>query len=104
MRNLIILGSTGSIGRQTLEVCRCLRGTEYEYGIYALSGYRNTALLETQAREFNVPRTATSIDRILHIIDTAPENTLVLNALVGSIGIVPTLAAIERGFDIALAN
>lgn len=121
MRKLTILGSTGSIGTQTLEVVRANGDLE----VIALAAGRNIALLEQQIREFN-PRIAAVWDeaaardlevrvqdlpvRVVSGMDGLleavwePEAELVVTALVGMVGIRPTIAAMEAGKDIALAN
>ncbi len=119
-----ILGSTGSIGTQALEVIRDLAGIK-EIEVVALSGNTNIALLEEQIREFK-PRYAACYDKAsadklkLAVADTdcivlsgqeglctvAAESgaDMVLSAIVGFAGLVPTMRAIEAGIDIALAN
>lgn len=121
MKNAIsLLGSTGSIGRQTLEVAR-----ELHIPVAALTANRNVDLLERQAREFH-PRMVALYDmeaalemarrlkdlpiRVSYgmegLIDAASldEAGTVVTAVVGMIGLQPTLAAIRRGKRIALAN
>ena len=119
MKRITILGSTGSIGQQTLDVVRNGRD---RYAVEALACHSNTGLLERQIAEFGVKTAAvfdpgrarelkqkTGIDvlsGIEGIIEVAARDRadLVLNALVGSIGIGPTVAAIENGIPVALAN
>ena len=120
MKNLVLLGSTGSIGTQTLDVA-------------AAAGYRPLALavgsridvFERQLRRFQPPfaavyDTAAAADLRVRIADlptkvlagmdglctlaALPEADLVLNAVVGMVGLLPTLAAVEAGHDVALAN
>ena len=119
MKDLIILGSTGSIGTQSLEVA-------YEQG-YSVSGLvagSNIDLLEKQAREWK-PKTVavfneqSAKDLKLRLADTdvkvlsgsegvcqvaSGEGDTVINAIVGIAGLKPTLSAIESGKTIALAN
>lgn len=120
MKKISILGSTGSIGTQTLQVCRDLN-----IGVVALSAGRNIDLLERQIREFNVPVASvydeaaaeTLRDRLSGfpcavysgdegncIVASAPEASIVVTAMMGMIGLKPTLSAIDAGKDIALAN
>lgn len=121
MRKISILGSTGSIGTQTLEVAREQKDIE----IVALAAGSNIALLEKQVREFH-PKLVSVMDEDLaeklqiYIEDTGTkvvsgmeglievatleEAEMVVTAVVGMIGIKPTIAAIEAGKDIALAN
>ena len=91
-KRLTILGSTGSIGTQALEVVRLLK----YYKVEAISANTSVDLVEKQIREFH-PRYAVMMD------ETAAKD-LVLNSVVGMIGLRPTLAAIEAGTDLALAN
>ena len=121
MKQISILGSTGSIGTQTLEVVR----ENPDLSVTALAAGRNAELLEAQAREFR-PRLVSLQDeraagelkirladtdiRVLSGMDgllaaaTEQEAQVVVTAVVGMIGIRPTIAAIEAGKDIALAN
>ena len=115
-----LLGSTGSIGRQTLDVAR-----QENITVAALAAHRNITLLEAQIREFQPPVAAvadpTAAQELkIKVADTrtkvlsGPEGVceaaavadsdLVVNALVGIAGLKPTLAAIEANKDIALAN
>lgn len=121
MKKIAILGSTGSIGTQTLEVVR----ENGDIEVISLAAGSNTELLEQQVREFHpqvvcvyeeekarefrerlkdvAVRIVTGMDGL---IETAcvPEVEIVVTAVVGMIGIRPTIAAIEAGKDIALAN
>ena len=119
-KTISLLGSTGSIGRQTLQVARELGLT-----VAALTANRQVDLLERQAREFH-PRLAVLYDRDaarqlrLRLSDTdirvaeGPEGLLlaaqlpqadtVVTAVMGSVGLEPTLAAIRQKKRIALAN
>ncbi|MGN1340596.1 MAG: 1-deoxy-D-xylulose-5-phosphate reductoisomerase [Oscillospiraceae bacterium] len=119
MSNIVILGSTGSIGKQTLEVCRM-----HNISVKALSADRNTVLLEQQAREFHpeyvcVYSESSYPDMKHRLSDTdikvvwgmeglcrlaaLPCDTVV-NSVVGMVGLLPTLEAAKAGNDIALAN
>lgn len=120
MKKIALLGSTGSIGTQTLEVAR-----EKGYKITALAARRSIDLLETQIREFKPQycavadadaardlkvRIADTDTKILSgdegIIEVAgiSDADILLNSLLGKSGIRPTLAAIDSGKDIAMAN
>jgi 1-deoxy-D-xylulose-5-phosphate reductoisomerase len=119
MKNLVILGSTGSIGTQTLDVVRSFPN---EFNIVGLTANKNTALLERQIEEFSPVAISVTAkedaDRLmanfgievfsgskgLSEIAALPEATLVVNALVGSVGLIPTITAIRHRKDIALAN
>lgn len=119
-RSIALLGSTGSIGRQTLEVVR-----ELGVAVAALTANSSVDLIERQAREFS-PRLVALYDEaaarelkarlsdtgieVLSGMDgllaaaTAEEADTVVTAVVGMIGLKPTLAAISKGKRIALAN
>ncbi len=119
-RTIALLGSTGSIGRQTLEVAR-----ELGLRVAALTANSSVDLMERQAREF-LPRLAVLYDEAAaaelreRLRDTeievrsgmegllaaasAEDADTVVTAVVGMIGLRPTLAAIEKGKRIALAN
>ncbi len=120
MKTLALLGSTGSIGRQTIEVAR-----EKNIKITALAAYSNIGLLEEQIREFK-PSLAAVVDetagkelkkrvsdtdtKVLigeKAVETVAEEAdaeILLNALMGRCGIRPTVKAIRAGKDIAMAN
>lgn len=119
-RRLSLLGSTGSIGTQALDVARCL-GIRVE----ALAARRNIALLEQQIREFS-PSVAAVMEedaaaelrvrvadlpvKVLSGMDGFRECAAldscdtVLNSVVGMVGLIPTLTAIKAGKRLALAN
>ncbi|MBO5059580.1 MAG: 1-deoxy-D-xylulose-5-phosphate reductoisomerase [Clostridia bacterium] len=119
--NISILGSTGSIGTQTLEVARAYKGIR----VHALSAYSNIDLLEKQTREFN-PRLVCVFDEKkaeefkIRVADTdvkvvsgrdglieaavCPGADTVVTAVVGISGLLPTIEAIKAGKNIALAN
>lgn len=121
MKKITILGSTGSIGTQTLDVVR----ENGDLEVVGLGAGKNTELLEQQIREFS-PRLAAVWDekdalslresvrdldvKILSGMDgllelaRMEESELMVTAIVGMIGLRPTMAAIEAGKDIALAN
>ena len=120
-RKIVLLGSTGSIGTQTLDVVR----NNADLEIIGLAANKNVTLIEAQIREFH-PHYAAMFDPAaaqelkvkvadlpvkvfagmegLMELVTVPEADTVLTAVVGMIGIRPTIAAIESGKDIALAN
>ena len=121
MKQIAVLGSTGSIGTQTLEVVQ----NRQDMKICALAAGKNIDLLEKQIRQFR-PKLAAVRDeedaaelqvrvadldvRVLYgmdgLLETAvmPEADILVTAIVGMIGIRPTIAAIKAGKDIALAN
>jgi len=118
-KRIAVLGSTGSIGIQALEVAK-LRG----FDVIALAAHSNISVIEAQIREFKpqiaaltdekaavelkirVGDTSTKIlggiEGVCECASTAAD--IVLNSIVGLVGLMPTLAAIEAGNEIALAN
>lgn len=120
MRSLVILGSTGSIGTQALEVA-----SEAGYRVIGLAAARQGDLLEQQIRRFK-PLAAAMYDekaaadlrirvadlpvRVLSGMEglcelaALPQADMVLNSVVGMVGLRPTLAAVAAGKDVALAN
>ena len=109
-RKISIIGSTGSIGTQALEVIEKLKD---KFEIIALAGGNNIELLKTQAEKFKPKyiyatkpitvdgvKTLSSLDEIAQNTD----NDIILVACSGKIGLKPTLKAIDNGIDIALAN
>lgn len=121
MRTIAILGSTGSIGTQTLDVVRA----NGDLKVAAISAGKNIKMLEAQIREFRPRmaavweeedakklRTATAdldvkiVSGMEGLIQVAvcEEAGILVTAIVGMIGIVPTMEAIKAGKDIALAN
>ena len=108
MKRIAILGSTGSIGTQALEI---IRNNPDKYKAVALSCGRNSDLLKKQIEEFAPEMVYCDSDSSLNknadsIIDiaTMDDADIVLNSLMGMRGLEPTLAAIEKGKDIAFAN
>ncbi len=121
MKNIAIIGSTGSIGTQTLEVVRA----NDDLKVIALAAGNNVELLEKQVREFkpvyacmsseekakelreklsDMPvKVLCGMEGLLEIA-VIPEVEILVTAIMGMIGIRPTIAAIEAGKDIALAN
>jgi 1-deoxy-D-xylulose-5-phosphate reductoisomerase len=118
MRKVVILGSTGSIGVQALEVV----GRTAELEVVALSADRSWEPLVEQAREHGVPvvaladpdaaeaasagwkgRVLAGEDGLRELVATSGAD-LVLNATVGSAGLGPTIVALTEGIDLALAN
>lgn len=121
MKKAAILGSTGSIGTQTLEIVR----TNKDIEITALAAGSNITLLEEQIREFHPKLAAvwseekaaqlrervrdldvkivSGMDGLLEVA-SEPASEILVTAIVGMIGILPTIEAIKAGKDIALAN
>ncbi|WP_069997486.1 1-deoxy-D-xylulose-5-phosphate reductoisomerase [Cellulosilyticum sp. I15G10I2] len=122
-KNIVILGSTGSIGTQTLDVVR----KSEKLNVVGLSAHSNIDLLETQIIEFN-PQVVCVIQKDkayelqnrlkaikcktevvsgeegLLITATLAQAELIITAVVGMVGLLPTIAAIKQGKNIALAN
>ncbi len=122
MKRLAVLGSTGSIGRQTLEV---VRKNPQRFKIVSLTAKENYRLLKEQVEEFKPPLAALLDKNKAEILKDQlkwnkvdvlageegieasavyPECDMVVNGLVGISGLVPTIKAVEAGKDIALAN
>ena len=105
MRNVVILGATGSIGQSALKVARDI---PQRMRVVGMSAHSNADGLASAAREFPEATTVLSsgpdgIDRLVELA-TMPEADLVLVAIVGTAGLRPALAAIEAGKDIAVAS
>lgn len=121
MKTIAILGSTGSIGTQTLEIVR----ENPDLQVAGLAAGSNVALMEKQAREFkprlvSMQSESAAKDLAQRLADTdievaygmegllriaqMPEMEMLVTAIVGMIGIRPTIAAIKAHKDIALAN
>lgn len=99
-RKISIIGSTGSIGTQALEVIEKLQD---KFEIIALAGGHNKELLDLQAKKFKPHYTCLG-EEGLEKICSDKENDIILMACSGRIGLKPTLTAIKNGIDIALAN
>lgn len=123
MKNVAVLGSTGSIGTQTLDVIR----HNDDLNLVAISAGSNITLLEEQIREFHpqlvavwsenkarelrtaiadvtpVCKVVSGMDGLLEVA-TIESSDILVTAIVGMIGIKPTIAAIKAGKDIGLAN
>jgi len=119
MKNVVILGSTGSIGKNTLEV---VSNFADRFSVLGLSANTNIRLLEEQIKRFR-PQMAVVTDEesfqhfpqnydieILWGMDglkrlcSHPEVDLVINALVGSVGLLPSLETVKSGKNLAIAN
>lgn len=120
MKRLVILGSTGSIGTQSLDVA-AQRG----YIVTALAAYSNAQLMEEQIRRFRPTMVAMYDEAAAHdlrdrvrdlnvtvlsgmdglcTLAELPDADIVLNSVVGMVGLLPTLHALRAGHDVALAN
>ncbi|MCL2236300.1 MAG: 1-deoxy-D-xylulose-5-phosphate reductoisomerase [Defluviitaleaceae bacterium] len=116
-----ILGSTGSIGRQTLEVVENLT---HDYQVEALTAHSNVDLLEAQVKKFQpslavlwgeadaleLKRRVGSICEVAYGMEglkqaaSLPAVDLVVNSVVGNVGLLPTMSALEAGKPVAIAN
>lgn len=120
MKNVSIFGSTGSIGTQSLDVCE-----KAGYSVHTLCAHKNIALLEKQARRYSPKKvivtdegaaaqlraslkdTAVSVEAgFSALLEAAKDDTqdVIINALMGVLGLLPTLHALKAGNDVALAN
>ena len=124
IRSIAILGSTGSIGTQALSVLRALREQNKSVEVIALAAGRNVSLLAQQIKEFHVKLASVECEGdvpvLRQLLDGADveivsgaqglmrvasvQTDMLLTAIVGMRGLLPTLAAIDRKTDIALAN
>ena len=121
MKNIAILGSTGSIGTQTLSIV----DEKNDLNVVALSCGKNIALIEKQARKYKPELVCVSEEsdakdleiklkdlniRVVYGMEglievaTIPSSEILVTAIVGMIGLRPTIAAIQAKKDIALAN
>ena len=100
MRRVIILGSTGSIGTQALEV---IAANSDRFEVVGLAAGSNSALLESQAHAFGVKRAVLGADAATELVETTNAD-VVVNGITGSIGLAPTLATLRTGKTLALAN
>jgi 1-deoxy-D-xylulose-5-phosphate reductoisomerase len=99
MRRILILGSTGSIGTQALDVIRARRD---QFEVVGLAAGSDAAGVAAQAAEFQVEHTALGADEAEQLVRDVDAD-VVLNGITGSVGLGPTLAALE-GRTLALAN
>lgn len=100
MRRVILLGSTGSIGRQALEV---IEANRERFEVVGLAAGSNRALVAEQAAAFGVEHTALGVAEAEQLV-RGVEADVVLNGITGSVGLGPTIAALEEGCSLALAN
>lgn len=100
MRRVIILGSTGSIGTQALDVIASRRD---RFQVVGLAVGSNVQTVRQQAQQFGVEHVAVGIEEATQMVRDV-ECDVVLNGITGSIGLAPTLAALRAGRTLALAN
>ena len=103
LKNIVILGTTGSIGTQTLDVVQRLPDF---LRVVGLSAYRNETLLQEQAQKFGIPPANLEWGDAANLVRlaTLPEADLVVVSVAGAIGTAATIAALEAGKDVALAT
>jgi 1-deoxy-D-xylulose-5-phosphate reductoisomerase len=99
-RRVIVLGSTGSIGRQALEV---IAANPDRFELVGLAAGTDRRGLEAQAATTGVTRLALGADEAVQLVRDTPAD-VVLNGITGSVGLGATLAALESGATLALAN
>ncbi|MER3391353.1 MAG: 1-deoxy-D-xylulose-5-phosphate reductoisomerase [Microcella pacifica] len=100
MRDIIVLGSTGSIGVQALEV---IAANPERFRVVGLAAGRNRELVEQQARDHSVQHVALGAEAAAELVRDVTCD-VVLNGITGSVGLAPTLAALRAGRILALAN
>lgn len=103
MKNIVILGATGSIGTQTLDVVQRLPDL---LRVVGLSAYRNETLLHQQAGKFGVKPSHLAWGDTADLVRlaTLPEADLVVVSVAGAVGTAATIAALDAGKDVALAT
>lgn len=100
MRKVVVLGSSGSIGTQALDV---IRRNPDRFTLVGLATGSNAPVLAAQAAEFGVEHTALGADEAAQLVRDVDAD-VVLNGITGSVGLGPTIAALEAGRTLALAN
>lgn len=103
MKKVLVLGCTGSIGTNTLDIVRHM---PEKFQIVGLTAYTNLEKLKSLAEEFGCAYSPVSVegtDGIRRLIDTSKPD-IVLNGIAGSAGLEPSCIVLEAGIDLALAN
>lgn len=102
MRSVIVLGSTGSIGTQALEV---IESHPELFKLVGISGFENRDLIEVQRHKFGLPvaQCVLGAEAAAELVRTTRAD-VVINGITGSAGLLPTLATLESGTQLALAN
>ena len=100
MRRVIILGSTGSIGTQALEV---IEANPDRFQVVGLAAGKNSDLLAEQAAKFGVKDAVQGAEAATRLVEDLDAD-VVINGITGSIGLAPTLATLKTGKTLALAN
>jgi 1-deoxy-D-xylulose-5-phosphate reductoisomerase len=99
-RHVVVLGSTGSVGRQTLDV---IRANPDRWTVVGLAAGRDEESLRRQAAEFSVRKTGLGADAAIELA-AHPEAEIVVNGIVGAAGLRASVAALGSGKVLALAN
>lgn len=103
MKKVLVLGATGSIGKSTLQI---IKNMGEHFCLAGITAYKSKELLESFAKEFNCPSLLmegrTEADLKEFIASCAPN--IVVNAIAGSSGLIPSKLVLEEGIDLALAN
>ena len=102
MRKVIVLGSTGSIGTQALDV---IRTHPQDLQLVGISAFSNSELAKVQADQFGLTedQVAIGVEAAIGLIESIPAD-VILNGITGSVGLGPTIAALRTGAILALAN
>lgn len=103
MKNILVLGATGSIGRSTLDLARRHKD---KFRVIGLQAHTQKEKLDSLAAEFQCRATLSSLEGdegIAKLLDTTKPQ-IVVNGIAGSSGLVPSRLVLERGIDLALAN
>lgn len=100
MRRILLLGSTGSIGTQTLDVIAANRD---RFEVVGLAAGRNRALLDEQAERFGVTALAQGAEEAERLVRDV-EADVIINGITGAAGLGPTIAALETDAVLGLAN
>nr|MBP3282775.1 1-deoxy-D-xylulose-5-phosphate reductoisomerase [Treponema sp.] len=105
MKRVLVLGCTGSIGSSTLDIIR----NEKEFEVCALTANSNKAKLDGLSSEFGCPsllfsEIKSSIKSAVSSLIQKTKPDIVVNGIAGSAGLVPSIAVLENGIDLALAN
>lgn len=100
MRRILLLGSTGSIGTQTLDVIAANRD---RFEVVGLAAGRNGALLDEQAERFGVTALAQGAEEAERLVQDV-EADVIINGITGAAGLGPTIAALETDAVLGLAN
>lgn len=102
MKKILVLGATGSIGKNTLDI---IENMPNDFKVAALVAHQSKTALDTLSKKFACPSALTSIDE--HCIERLLDETkpdLAVNGIAGSAGLLPSKTVLEHGVSLALAN